>query len=235
MISALVKSCAKPQEQQIEIEALPTVPTIDYGKAPQRLVNLAERRAETIQFVQNWERDKDKLPATATGRPALVHDGIPHFLQWDPRWGYTIYAGEELAITGCGPTCVSMVVVGLTNNTSWTPYAVSHYAQMNGYVEGGVTGWRFMSEGTQQFGVQGTSFPLTKNNLNRYLDEGHPVILSMGPGDFTQEGHFIVVTGRDENSNYRINDSMSMRNTLRTWTFEQLQPQARAAWYFTKL
>ena len=34
---------------------------------------------------------------------------IPLFLQWDERWGYRSYGGDFLAVTGCGPTALSMV------------------------------------------------------------------------------------------------------------------------------
>ena len=40
-------------------------------------------------------------------------------------------------MTGCGPTVLSMVVSGLTGDSSITPYVVARYAQENGYYVSG--------------------------------------------------------------------------------------------------
>ena len=57
----------------------------------------------------------------------LIHNNLdnllsdPLFLQWDPRWGYTEYGEDSfLGLSGCGPTCLSMVLYYLTGDKSLT-------------------------------------------------------------------------------------------------------------------
>ena len=45
----------------------------------------------------------------------------PLFIQWDERWAYIPYGDENIGMAGCGPTCMSMVIVGLTHNSEATP------------------------------------------------------------------------------------------------------------------
>ena len=51
-------------------------------------------------------------------------------------------------------------------------------------------------------------------------------------GDFTTEGHFIVLTGY-ENGEIKVNDpNCRTRSTL--WDYEELQGQIRNLWVFEK-
>ena len=58
---------------------------------------------------------------------------IPLLLQWDRRWGYVSYGSSDIGLSGCAPTCLSMVIVGLTGNRNATPDKIAEYAQENGY------------------------------------------------------------------------------------------------------
>ena len=51
----------------------------------------------------------------------LTPGEVPLLLQYDPRWGYASYGDNCLAVTGCGPTCLSMVASALTGDASLTP------------------------------------------------------------------------------------------------------------------
>ena len=37
-----------------------------------------------------------------------IHGQIPIFYQWTSTWGYAKYGEEQIAIDGCGPTCLAM-------------------------------------------------------------------------------------------------------------------------------
>lgn len=51
---------------------------------------------------------KDASPADTIGEVAAGE--IPLLLQWDERWGYSVYGDNMIAVNGCGPTAVAMVV-----------------------------------------------------------------------------------------------------------------------------
>ena len=95
---------------------------------PESLVELMERNPEARQFVMDYPEQADREePIDISGD---VNAGeIPLFLQWDERWGYETYGGDFLAVTGCGPTCLSMVYSGLSGDTRWNPYEVARMAE----------------------------------------------------------------------------------------------------------
>lgn len=157
---------------------------------------------------------------------------MPLLHQWDSRWGYLSYGGGLLGCTGCGPTCLSMVSLYLTGWHQNDPYSVSKYAQENGYyVEGSGSSWSLMTEGSAQFGLTATEVNLDGNLIDQALEAGQPVILSMGPGDFTDNGHYIVLAGVTE-SGYIVRDPNSPQNSAKTWTFDQLKDQIKNIWAF---
>lgn len=204
----------------------------DREQYPDKLINLLNNNSETVDFVYNYLEKKDEEPAESVGG---VEEGeIPQLLQWDEKWGYAEYGDDIIAISGCGPTALSMVAVGLTGDDSITPYKVAKYATENSYyVQGTGTAWNLMTEGCQHFGVQGTELPLDKDVIFSALNEGNPIICSMGAGDFTDKGHFIVLAGVKDGK-IQVNDPNS-KNRTRLWEYETLESQIRNLWKFEKI
>ena len=65
--------------------------------------------------------------------------------------------------------------------------------------------------------------------MTNALENGNPVILAMGEGDFTTTGHYIVLTGL-ENGFFKVNDPNSVENSRKLWSYEQLEGQIRNIW-----
>lgn len=62
--------------------------------------------------------------------------------------GYANYGDGLMALNGCGPTALSMVICGLTGDNTITPYTVAQYADSQGlYVDGVGTSWDLMRTG----------------------------------------------------------------------------------------
>ena len=55
----------------------------------------------------------------------------------------------------------------------------------------------------------------TRTSSDTTLSAGYPVIEICGPGLFTRGGHFILLTGIDEQGNVRINDPGSKNRTYK--------------------
>ena len=162
-----------------------------------------------------------------------VEGQIPLLIQWDERWGYAPYGTSVVAVSGCGPTCMAMVAAGLTHDPTITPAKMAAYGTENSYVdEENNTYWAFMQEAGANWGLSCYSGFLTEQQLAAELSAGHPVICSMGPGYFTQNGHFIVMTGY-ENGQIRINDPFSEENSARTWSYAEIQGQIKAMWVYS--
>ena len=89
-----------------------------------------------------------------------------------------------------------------------------------------------MTEGARQFGVQGQELGLSESSIVSELENGHPIICSMSPGDFTTSGHFIVLTGV-ENGKIRVNDPNSKVNSEKLWDYDRLESQINNLWAFS--
>ena len=135
-----------------------------------------------------------------------------------------------MAITGCGPTCLAMVGYYLTGDDWYTPENVAGFAWEGGYYAPGYgSSWTLISEGAGKLGLTATELPLVKKKMTDALEAGNPVILALGKGDFTSTGHYIVLTGVEEEG-FRVNDPNSRERSEQLWTYEQLEKQIRNIW-----
>lgn len=126
-----------------------------------------------------------------------------------------------------------MVIAGLTGKNNITPYDIAKYSEEEGYyLTGTGTSWDLMTLGIKYFGIEGKEIPLTKNNVYRALESGNPIICSMGKGDFTTTGHFIVLVGI-ENNKIKINDPNSVERSSVLWEYERIEYQIKNLWEFT--
>ena len=134
-----------------------------------------------------------------------------------------------MGLTGCGPTCLSMVAIHLLQDSSLTPIFVADYADRNGYYADGVgTAWSFMSQGASGLGLYAQEVGLDENRVMNYLRQGKPIICAMGRGDFTETGHFIVMTGV-EDGKIKVNDPNSKDRSEKLWDrWDLLTPSACA-------
>ena len=200
---------------------------------PEELLELLTTNIETIDFVLNYPEKKNNSPAETVGETRSGE--IPLLLQWDERWGYQNYGDSMLAVNGCGPTALSMVIVGLTENKQATPYQVAQYAEKNGYyVEGVGSSWNMMTDVGSYFGIQGSEIPLGKDSIQTELELGHPIICAMRPGDFTTTGHFIVLIGMKDGK-ICVHDPNSKKRSEKLWNYETLESQINNLWSFTTL
>ena len=98
----------------------------DISDYPQSLIDLYDRNLETKDFVFEYPMKKSKTPPIDLSD--LNTSTVPLLMQWDQRWGYQQYAGDLFGLSGCGPTCLSMVTIYLTGNTDRTPAWMAEFA-----------------------------------------------------------------------------------------------------------
>lgn len=206
-------------------------------KYPTELLELLSRNIETVDFVYDYPKNRDKTIFNKISIKKYYTPGkIPLFLQWDKKWGYDFYGNEHIAINGCAPTSLAMVAVGLTGNTSINPLVVSNYAYENGYYVNGVgSSWSLISEGAKHFGLNSKELPLSKSSILSTLKEGYPIIVTVGPGTFTSTGHFLVLTGLTDDGKVTINDPNSKINSSKSWDVDVFIKEAKNLWKMSKL
>ena len=196
---------------------------------PENIQKLFERNKETKDFVLKYPEKKGKAYDIDFSKYKKTTE-VPLFMQWDQRWGYYTYAGDCMGITGCGPTCLSMVAVYVTGNIKYTPKMIADFAMKNGYAdEENGSAWSLISEGGRQLGMQVIEIPLDEQRVKDNLEVGNPIICVVGPGDFTTQGHFIVLT-KYKDGKVRVNDPNSKANSNKQWVFEDIKDQIKNLW-----
>ncbi len=198
---------------------------------PDDIIELLVKNPETENFVLNYPSEKNSY-STEKLDECLNQDEVPLLMQWDSRWGYYEYGDNVMGLTGCGPTCLSMVAIHLLQDSSLTPIYVASYADRNGYYADGVgTAWSFMSQGAKGLGLNAQEVGLDENRVLNYLQQGKPIICAMGRGDFTETGHFIVMIGV-EDGKIKVNDPNSKERSEKLWDFNDIKYQIKNMWVY---
>ena len=200
------------------------------GGIPQELLDLMERNPETEDFVRNYPQEYGKSHEIDMGS-YRASPRVPLFLQWDPQWGYLDYGNSIVGLSGCGPICLAMAGGYVTGDyDTFRPDRVVEFALENGYrVPGNGTSWSLISEGGVKLGLDVTEIPLDRERMIRNLEVDNPIICIMGPGVFTSDGHYIVVSGY-EDGKFVINDPNSRERSEKRWEYEEFEDQIRNLW-----
>lgn len=200
------------------------------GRYPERLLESLGKNPELLPFTLDYPKKKGTFSEKIDLSNRCGQGQIPLLLQWDEAWGYAGYGDGIIALDGCGPTCLSMAYIGLTGDTSKNPKEIADFSEQNGYLDqNNSTLWTLMTEGARKLGLHSREIPLDESRMETELSEGHPIICSMGPGDFTTQGHFIVLY-RFQGGKFRIRDPNSRERSGESWSYETLKHQIRNLW-----
>jgi|GEM_PF-2669208 len=176
-----------------------------------------------------------------------VRYNIPRFYQYDQRWASHPYGNSTILKGGCGPTSFAMVVTGMNpkglsnmdqnKDGIITPPEAADWSAAHGYkdpING--TAWDFFGAAGKLTGLEVTEYAKGDHaTVLQLLKNGYPVIASMGPGTFTQSGHFIVLVGVDDKGKIIVNDPNSEDKSNKVWDFDNLiSVEAVKYWVFKK-
>ena len=219
------------QQQSADLPKLKRI-LKDPSRYPKSLLKALSKNSEMLDFVLDYPKKHKNAAAKSIGDDFVTGE-IPALIQWDERWGYTKYGTSIVAVSGCGPTCMSMVVSGLTGNTKITPARTAAYSVRHNLIdEENNTYWEFMEKAAKHWGLNCYAGMLNKKQLKAELGKGHPVICSVGPGDFTKNGHFIVLSGWKDGK-IQVNDPFSRQNSQKLWTYSRIKKQAKSMWVYS--
>jgi len=199
---------------------------------PESIREMYSKNPETENFVLQYPFKKGSVAECDLSQYSDSAT-VPLLMQWDERWGYAVYGGDVLGLTGCGPTCLSMVAFQLLRDVSLTPSYIARYSTEKGYcLPGNGTSWSLMSDGARGLGLKVKELPLNKNLMINSLNSGNPLICIMGPGDFTDSGHYVVLTGVKDGK-FTVNDPNSRQRSDRLWSYEEINTQIRNIWSYS--
>ena len=127
---------------------------------------------------------------------------IPLYLQGNyasAAWGDT-----NLAKSGCGPTCLAMVMSYLTGETVIPPDMIAWSG--TAYLAPTGSSWEFFPAAASHYGV-GYRSVTDQAGVVQALENGYPVIAREQPGSFfSSVGHFIVLRGVTDDGTFLVND-----------------------------
>ncbi len=192
-----------------------------------------EKNPEAAVFLDNFDGVTEYDLTLDLSDDDAFHtvDSLPYYTQWDPRWGYCRYGEGLMGWTGCGPTALSMVAMGLTGDGTLTPAYVASFAIDNGYcVPGNGTSWTLFSEGAEKLGLTAKELPLWEATMRSELEAGHPIVCIMGPGHFTDTGHYIVLTSCTDEG-FNVLDPFRPSN-CKVWAYDDIKDEIRNLWSY---
>ena len=164
--------------------------------------------------------DYQTVAAGTTGRAMP----IVMYSQGDPAWGSYLYGGRDpMASYGCGPTALAIAVTSLSGQEV-TPVDTARWSYANGYFSpgrGSVHG--LIPRGAESYGLKAEKLAaITPDSFRMVLSADKLLVLLMGPGDFSDSGHFIVAYGYDDSGCILIADPASTERSLAVWPAETL-------------
>jgi hypothetical protein len=225
-VKSILQELSKDNEDILEICS-------NFDKYPSRLLENLSNNPEMASFVKNYTGTTKKASSGFT--ESELNEQYPLLLQWDERWGYVSYGSEStIAVSGCGPTCLSMVLFSLTRDESLTPDVLADYAMNNGYYMYGTgTMWALFEDVPEIYGVKSEKIDTKdKSVIMQALDEGKVLVFSVGPGEFTAYGHFIFIYGVDEDGLLMINDPNCVYRSTVHWDYSKIKDQIKGIWSF---
>lgn len=201
----------------------------DSALYPERMLTALANNPEMADYVAGYLSGSGNVPSGLTDLEKKQE--FPLLLQWDPRWGYQSYGNDSfIGVSGCGPTCLSMVLYYLTGDETLTPDRIAAYAIENSYyVEGTGTAWALMKDFPRFYGIKVTEPEVSETVLKRELDQGSILICAMGKGEFTTAGHFIVIYGYDHEG-FKVNDPNCVARSRKRWEFHEIKGQIKSVW-----
>ena len=128
-----------------------------------------------------------------------------------------------VAESGCGATCVSMVIGYFEPHREPEPDEIMRLAGEMGLYRGDGLGRDALRLLLAEYGIEGRWRALDARAIENTLRKGRPIIEYVGPGYFTGSGHYVVLRGIAANGELLVADPNSEENTLhKTYRFAEI-------------
>ncbi len=154
---------------------------------------------------------------------------IPQLFQYDFRKVVCFYYGrpKSVATSGCGATCMSMIIGYLTGNKEQNPYTLFRWAVNHDLYDGSGLTHEALTEIGALYGVGGVWVKPNEVLIKQALRQGYPIVAHMGAGTFTERGHYIVLRGLTTDGRILVNDPNSWLNSALSFEYSEIVQQAK--------
>lgn len=166
------------------------------------------------------------------GSLSIPENGMPIPLIYQSRYTRAVCEVEGVsksaASSGCGAAAASMIIA-YVGDFDQTPYSLFYWAAKNGRYSGDGLDYATLRDMLSRHGVDSRMMGVCAENILRALRENHPIILLMGEGHFTNDGHYIVLRGLDANGKLLVNDPNSSSRSGGAYSMDLICGQAKRA------
>lgn len=172
-----------------------------------------------------------RSPAASSLTDLLRRDGtdyltggsrdLVYYDQTDPDWAEAPYGSDTIGRYGCGPVVMAMAVSTLSD-TQMDPAQMAQHCVDRGYwAKKHGSYWSIVSGAAEDFGLDCVSVsPEDPDAVIHYLSTGHLLVALMGPGHFTNGGHFILLRGTTLDGGVLVADPASPDRSLTLWDLD---------------
>lgn len=153
----------------------------------------------------------------------LLGGNVPvvYYNQADPAWAGQYFGRDRIGSAGCGPAAMAMAVSSLTGETVDPAEMAAAVVSAGCWAPRNGSSLSIVSAIARQYGLDCSPLPVgDAGALEEALSGGGMAVALMGPGRFTQGGHFILLHGLTQDGKVLIADPNSRINSLTPWDLE---------------
>jgi hypothetical protein len=141
---------------------------------------------------------------------------------------------KSVATSGCGAVCIAMAASALVGSLE-TPETLFQWAYDTGLYFGDGLGHEAMGQLAARCGMHGEWLDNEAEPVLSALRAGRPVVAHMGPGTFTNNGHYILLYGVDGDGMIRVNDPYSVERSQETYPIDLILREVKTTRAFLAL
>jgi hypothetical protein len=170
----------------------------------------------------------------------IIHNDrvITYYNQLELPWKNMLYGFiTTIGNSGCGPTSMAIILSTILEQRI-TPAEMADSAYKGGYLvqyydlEGlhASTRHDFIPETAMAYGLVCEGFTMndgTEQNIIDALGAGEMIVAIMGPGQFTESGHYIILSGITAEGTILVVDCASRKRTEQEWDIESIIDEAK--------
>ena len=159
------------------------------------------------------------------------------------EWANVPFGGGTIASSGCSVTSLAMVLSylkGGSNSSQWiypneiVAAIADKYGNYNRFYVApyGQDGHGLFPAMASYYGVNCQE--ISSSSIINALKDNRPVIMSCVPGEFTKQGHFIVLTGFSDDGYIMVNDPNGSHadKSYKKYTLNEIQNNGKGWWMF---
>ncbi len=155
---------------------------------------------------------------------------VTYFCQADERWRDLPFGADTIGPYGCGPTALAMAVSSMTDETVDPEEMAQRAFELGCWAKGHGSWHSIVNVIAEDFGLMSESFEARDaDSLIDALVSGRLFVALMGPGHFTDGGHFILLRGVTLSGDILVADPNSRERSLTAWDPDMILSELSSA------